>query len=118
MALMPLLSACSDNNFKVIGHIPGAEGSVVLKYSDMEGGFCQDSTGVKNGVFEFKGNVDDVYNAQVFVRQEGKPGLVSFFILEPGKIMVDMKPDADAVPDRLCGLQGRSVWSEEQSVLQ
>lgn len=95
VAFLPLMSSCSSSDaFKISGHVSNIDnGTAILNYTDLEGGSWRDTTEIKKGNFIFKGTIDDTYNAQVFIKQEGKQDQTAFLILEPGDIIVNVASD-------------------------
>ena len=87
-------SSRQQNTFVLKGKIKGQEtGFLKLSYPGADGKFVQDSAGIQNGSFEFKGNLNEPVMAYFMgaVKSRGMddPNLTSFF-LEPGNLTMEV----------------------------
>jgi len=84
-------------HFLVSGTIKGQEdGFIVLAYPLTSGSMQRDTANIKNGKFEFRGNLEQPVMAsltgKVQTRSVGDPNYTNFFI-EPGIIKIDIEKD-------------------------
>lgn len=87
-------SFAQHNTFVLKGNIKGQDsGYLKLSYPDANGGYVQDSAAIRNGAFEFKGQLDGPVMAYFMGAAKsmsmGDPNVTSFF-LEPGNLTMEV----------------------------
>ena len=90
-----LMAQKTNGPFTINGKIKGQEeGFIYLNYAGADGKTVKDSSAIKNGSFEFKGQLQGPVmanmNGKVQSRSVGDPNFTNFF-LEPSAITIEVE---------------------------
>ena len=104
--------SCQQSQYTIQGTTSGlADGDTLVLTNDMTGNTSLQKTVVKDGGFEFKGEVDSVSLCVIYV--DSRPDVSINFFLEPAELKVHLS--ADAAESTVGGTKANEAWQSLNS---